>query len=292
MDLQPLFQKKIIAVEALSPDYEDHSSDVFLVRTDKEETVVRSSRSVGKSDGPFWGGCRMAFGIDPRNVHAQEFINRTLGALSLIRVPRILEKGFMDKEYILVEKLEGIMLESFIDQPHAMLRDFGENLARIHQSKMSYCGNPTGTFRISLDAFHGHMIRSMKQMLEHYYSNEPKIIETFPAICAILEGLRAPEFASYIMVDMDPTQFLTDGKTVTGLVDTEAYVVGPRELDFIALEYVMDRRAADSLIKGYEKITHLPDLNACRIPYRFFYRLIEIQGQEDIDSWLGAPVLF
>ena len=42
---------------------------------------------------------------------------------------------------------------------------------------------------------------------------------------------------------MDPTQFLSDGTTITGLVDSEAYAVAPRELDFIGLEYVLTERS-------------------------------------------------
>ena len=41
---------------------------------------------------------------------------------------------------------------------------------------------------------------------------------------------------------MDPTQFLSDGTTITGLVDTEAYAIAPREFEFIGLEYVLTEK--------------------------------------------------
>ncbi len=43
---------------------------------------------------------------------------------------------------------------------------------------------------------------------------------------------------------MDPTQFLSDGTSITGLVDTEAYAVAPREFDFIGLEYVFTEKSS------------------------------------------------
>ena len=41
---------------------------------------------------------------------------------------------------------------------------------------------------------------------------------------------------------MDPTQFLSDGSTITSLVDTEAYAIAPREFEFIGLEYVLTEK--------------------------------------------------
>ncbi|HZR43443.1 MAG TPA: hypothetical protein VFB12_25235 [Ktedonobacteraceae bacterium] len=94
------------------------------------------------------------------------------------------------------------------------------------------------------------------------------------------------------MIDMDPTQFLTDGGRLTALVDTEAYAVGPCELDFIALEYVLDQRGAAALTKGYNTIRPLPDLSRVRSVYRYFCRLIGIQKKTDLETWMAQPVLF
>ncbi len=35
-------------------------------------------------------------------------------------------------------------------------------------------------------------------------------------------SLPVPKEATLVLIDMDPTQFLSDGTTITGLVDTEA----------------------------------------------------------------------
>jgi hypothetical protein len=101
-----------------------------------------------------------------------------------------------------------------------------------------------------------------------------------------------PDYTSYVLVDMDPTQFLSNGKVITGLVDTEAYAVAPRELDFIALEYVLDEKSAAEFQKGYEKILDLPDLTKCRLPFRYLYRLLSVQGNVNIEEWLEHKYLF
>jgi hypothetical protein len=111
-------------------------------------------------------------------------------------------------------------------------------------------------------------------------------------IAASLKGAAVPSYSTFIMIDMDPTQFLSDGKAITGLVDTEAYVIAPRELDFIGLEYMLDYKAASHFKRGYRRVLELPDLSMVRKPYRYLYRLLSVQGDVNIKEWLDHEVLF
>jgi hypothetical protein len=94
------------------------------------------------------------------------------------------------------------------------------------------------------------------------------------------------------MIDTDPTQYLADGQRLTALVDTEAYVVVPREMDFIALEYLLDPPGAAAVARGYNSIQPLPDLSAVRPVYRYLYRLLEAQGGAELEIWMAHPALF
>lgn len=91
---------------------------------------------------------------------------------------------------------------------------------------------------------------------------------------------------------MDPTQFLSDDQSITGLVDTEAYAIAPREFDFIGLEYVLTEKEAHAFKQGYETIMPIPRLEECRHPYRYLYRLLSVQGSVELDKWLRHPSYF
>lgn len=67
--LQKLFSSPILSIQTLHPGYEDHASDVWLVKTEAEEVIVCSSKMQGELNNDFWWGCKQLFGIDPRNVH-------------------------------------------------------------------------------------------------------------------------------------------------------------------------------------------------------------------------------
>ncbi|WP_256256482.1 hypothetical protein [Paenibacillus sp. BC26] len=75
-------------------------------------------------------------------------------------------------------------------------------------------------------------------------------------------------------------------------MDVEAYAVGPRELDFVGLEYVLDERAAIPFLEGYATVLAPPDLTDYRTVYRYFYRLLGVQGSVDLDLWLAQRALF
>jgi hypothetical protein len=133
---------------------------------------------------------------------------------------------------------------------------------------------------------------TMTMLVEQFYQNDAQIRDALAPFCE--DALRLPplEEGALIMVDMDPTQFLTDGERLTALVDTEAYAIGPRELDFIALEYVFAPREAAALARGYNAILPVPDLSVVRSVYRYLYRLIGIQKRMPLETWMSWPILF
>lgn len=293
MDLQFLFQEPIKEIHELNPGYENHASDVWLVKTDKQEVVVRSSRMVENPNNDFWWGCKKLFGIDPRQVYELENVNNILKNITSIPVPKIINKGkAFSREFVVVEKLNGEVIQSFIRQPSTVLQSLGEGLARIHQYKENYVGTPSGNFKVKLEDFHQHLKDTMTEMVSEFYHNQDQIKSKLAVIHNVINELPPPDYTSFVLVDMDPTQFLSNEKIITGLVDTEAYVIAPRELDFIGLEYVLDEKSAKEFKSGYEKIMEIPDLKKCRKPYRYLYRLLSVQGKVDINDWLNHKVFF
>ncbi|MFD2446611.1 phosphotransferase [Bacillus sp. CGMCC 1.16607] len=292
MNLQTLFYDPILSVQELSPGYDDHASDVWLVKTSKEEVVVRTSRMIEEPDNDFWWGCKSFFGIDPRKVWELEDVNNILKPISSIPVPSVIHKGKIEqRELVVVEKLEGTVLTSLIEQPESVLESLGKGLASIHQFQANYVGNPSGTFQVPLEKFHEHLMIGMEEHVSKFYQGT-SIANKLPEMVEIIKQLPPIDYASFVLIDMDPTQFLTDSMEVTGIVDTEAYVLAPREFDFIGLEYLLDTRSAEAFKKGYESILPIPNLSEYRKPYRYLYRLLAVQGKVEIEKWLNHNIFF
>lgn len=294
MDFQDMFPcEEIINVKELSPGYDDHASDIWYVKTQRREVIVRASGIIDVNcETSFFKSLNILFGIDPSNTFALEALNNTLRGFNAFIYPKILEKHKIDREYIVLELLQGTTLESFVGLSAEELKKFGSNLAKIHSRQMNYFGNPSGTFKIDMEKVNKHIICCMKKIINEFYLDNQKILNYLPQMERVLNDLPAPKYSSFVLVDIDPTQFIAVNGIITGLVDTESYVIAPRELDFIALEYVLDENSAKFISEGYEAILSLPDLKPVRTVYRYLYRLIDVQDGEDIDEWLSQPVLF
>lgn len=291
--LQQLFTSTILSIQALHPGYEDHASDVFLVRTEDAEVIVRSSKMNEEPNNDFWWGCKNLFGIDPRNIHHLEAVHTLLQEHTNLLIPAILEKHILNgREFVVAEKLLGNTVQSFIGQPDSILFSLGKGLAEIHTFKADYIGNVSDSFQITLDEFQSHILNVSKALVNMFYSDNESIQNAFPTFESQLSSLPAPKDSTLVLIDMDPTQFLSDGSTITGLVDTEAYAVAPREFDFIGLEYVLTEKEAHAFKQGYETIMPIPRLEECRHLYRYLYRLLSVQGSVELEKWLSHPVYF
>ncbi|MFB5579726.1 nitrate reductase [Bacillus albus] len=291
--LQQLFTSPILSVQTLHPGYDDHASDVFLVRTEDAEVIVRSSKMNEEPNNDFWWGCKNLFGIDPRNVHHLEAVHALLQEYTNLPIPTILEKHILNgREFVVVEKLTGSTVQSFIGQPDSVLISLGKGLAEIHKCNAGYIGNPSCTFQVPLGEFKSHILKVSKELVNMFYSDNESIQNAFPTFESQLSSLPAPKESTLVLIDMDPTQFLSDGTTITGLVDTEAYAVAPREFDFIGLEYVLTEKEARAFKQGYETVMPIPHLVECRRPYRYLHRLLSVQGSVELEKWLSHPAYF
>ncbi|GIP40161.1 hypothetical protein J31TS4_34410 [Paenibacillus sp. J31TS4] len=288
-----LLQEVVDEVWVLDPGYSGHASDVWLVKTASREVVVRSSRLQKEPDREFWWGCKALFGIDPREMVYFETSSKLLNAIAGVPAPRILAKAELEgREALVVERMTGDVLPSFAGQSPELLVQLGEWLARVHSQRCAYYGNLVGTKRESGERFHQELADVMTQLVERDYGEEPNIRDRLPEILVELSALPAPSHLCPILMDLDPSQFLAEQGRLSAIVDIEAYVAAPRELDFIGLEYLLKEEDLRPFLAGYTAILPIPELSACRKVYRYLYRLLGVQGSVDLEEWLAQPELF
>ena len=72
-------------------------------------------------------------------------------------------------------------------------------------------------------------------------------------MCAAAAELMPPTEGALVLADIFPPQFLHEDGRIVAMIDIDAYVVGPRELDFVCLEYFVDERAAQLIAGGYRE---------------------------------------
>jgi aminoglycoside phosphotransferase (APT) family kinase protein len=293
LDLQLLFPEPILEQVAYPAAYSDHTNDVWRVRTATEEVVVRAPRPTAELASPFWWGAQKLFGVDPTQPRRLAALNAHLATLSALPIPRVLRAGTCaGREYLVMEHLPGTPLADLRALPPAALRDLGAALARIHRHEYGWWGVPDNGPQRALDTFHSALAGTLRALVARFYREDTAITNALAHFHDAALRLPAPATAALIMLDVDATQFLAAEARITALVDTEAYVVAPRALDFIGYEYELDAASAAAFAAGYRALLPLPALATVRPVYRYLYRLLGVQGQIPLDDWLAWPILF
>jgi hypothetical protein len=96
-----------------------------------------------------------------------------------------------------------------------------------------------------------------------------------------------PNYFVPIMPDLRWDQFrvLDDGRLA--LLDLDAFVVGPRELELVLLEYIIDKPHHDLFKEDYQKQLDYPDLTMVRLSYQVLLFAMNVLGETDLTKWLS-----
>lgn len=294
INLAPLFPLTYINQHLLPAVHPGQASWVWVVKTADGEQIVRTSRWCNVPDEDFWQAALRLFRADTSNMTQVGDLYRYLRTISAIPTPNMLGANNIGTQpFLIVEKLPGYTLASFNDLPNQSLIMFGKALARIHSCRYSCFGSlPTLQGCRPLTQFHTLAVSVMEYLVTRYHAEDRDLRDYWAESLYQWKHLPQLDFASPIMLDMDPTQFLTDGTTITGMVDIELYVSGPRHLELIGLEYLLDQDHANAFRLGYETVLPLPALEPFRKAYRLLLGLMSFQGLVDWPCWMNAPIRF
>lgn len=288
LPLADLLGEPVLAASPLSPGYEEHANDLWRVTTPSREVVVRAPRaSTGDPGNPFWAGARLLFGLEPRDLTPIGPLHEHLRHDLSIPAPRVLSSGMTDGQpWLVTELLPGEALPDLTATPDALVTQLGGWLSRLHGDRSAHWGDLAGHRREPLAAFPAYLARTIKDLTRRFHPHDPAYQETQRDILARIATMPKPGHAAPIMLDIDPTQYLATGDRLTGLVDTDAIVLGPPELELVALEPLLDARTAVAFAAGYGQ---MPDLGPVRPIYRYLTLLMEVQGDPPLAEWMAAP---
>jgi hypothetical protein len=292
LNLQDLFTEPVLEADYVAPGSAGHSTDVWRVRTIRKTCIVRIS-APHPLPGPFWKGCELLFGtgqIDPQTTRIWTDFIRSTGTFP---TPRVYTAGeFARLNYLIVENMSGEPLKDFGELSDEGREEFGRNLAGLHMHLSGYTGARPGSSGRPPAEFPSRLSAALERLAQEFFSDQTDLTARLDEMAAAARSLAPNPFGVPIMPDIDPTQFLHQDGRITSLVDVDACAVGPREMDLIALEYILNADTAGAFVRGYESVLPIPDLKTIRPIYRFLFRLMEIQERQPMEQWLARPVLY
>ncbi|WP_245630094.1 aminoglycoside phosphotransferase family protein [Alicyclobacillus acidiphilus] len=281
-----------VIVEAELPkQHPGQANRIFRGKRNEVPIALRVPRDRDPDAAPFYDGVGRLFGLSILSPAHYRQTHQWLTKFSPISAPRLIDIGQSDAGMaILHEWIDGTPAADFGQLSEVGAARFGSYLANLHRAPvMGY-----GSWRDARPAndFWDAAVKTMRYLAETYtYKYDDATRQVLATMDRSRTAIQRPEMG-LIMLDIHPSQFFVDRGAFTRVIDTEFIVLGPPEMELVALERMIDTRTAQAIRAGYEAVRPFPNLAPVRDFYRALNRALWIHGDEPADVWRNAPVTF
>jgi hypothetical protein len=242
------------------------------------------------TESPFWRIQDHLFSLDlPKEIGRFSQLYDSIHKLSSLKIPKLLksESFLEDRAYILSSELDGSVVEA-ADVNVKMIQQLALHLASLHQHQSDEGGN-----YISPSIKPQEWPNRLKDTLLLFAKSSSllipdNILEQALGSCI---GIDEKSFVP-MMPDLRWDQFHQHQGNLYALVDLDAFVLAPRELEFVLLEYILTAEQSLDFINIYSRYHALPDITHVRPAYRLLLFLMEVLSEQNIQNWMNKEHLF
>lgn len=270
----------------IAAKFADSTHQLWLCDSVDGLLVLKVCRPDTIKHAAFWQGMNTLFAIDfPQALADIHLVYHQLAEWSVLPVPRCV--AAQADSFVLASYLPG---EPMTDQhilPQAVVL-LAQQLSQLHQHSRANWGAFTQPL-FTAEEWSLRLQTTLLQLAERQNIRlaDPILVE------ALAQAARmTPKQFVPIMPDLRWDQFLSENGQISALVDVDAVVYGPRELEWVLLEYLLDAAQAKQFAQVYQQTQPLPDLTPVRMPYRLLLFLMNVLGEQDIKRWMQSPIRF
>ena len=240
--------------------------------------VVKQPKLIRETMSPFWQQMDAIFGINCvyqlATVHS---VSTLLQQQTLIPVPQVVHVAHTAPDlaapFVVLTQLAGVAHEADeFPSNEALHYQLGQYIGYLHTQSYPGYGNVMTALRTKAD-FLTAATAAMHQTIKRFWGDRAELHHYLADLTARVDVDALFSTANLIMIDISGNQFVYDNQWISGVVDLDAYVIGPREWELSTLELCISAPAAFRL--GYERYVPLPTFAPCRAFYRFWMYLNE-----------------
>lgn len=279
---QASLPKLIAQPKAMPNRFEDSTHQLFYCQTIDGPMMLKVCNGATIEKSHFWLGANHLFAADfPNslgNIRSTHHFLQKNGALA---VPDFVSASA--KRFVLTHFLAGKDLETerVVDQ---WVIKLAEHIAKLHQCTYTHWGKlhaPQFSAPEWGDRLYETLVFLIKQ--QHRRIAEPLVKE----VLAHAKSIQETDFVP-VMLDLRWDQFrLSDsGNPHLALIDLDAFVIAPRALDLILLEYVLTPTQLVLFKQHYTQTHRWPDHNAKSPCYQLLLFLMNVLGESDLEKWM------
>ena len=247
--------------------------------------VVKMPKAVRERVSPFWQQMAAIYGIDRvTQLTALPAVVERLQQQPIIPVPQVIQvaaaQGVPDAAYAIVTQLTGVVHEPDEFPASADIHDqLGQYVGYLHRQSYAGYGNVSAAQLAPKASFKAALVANMHRTVTTFWRDEPALHTQIEQIRALVDPDALFSTAALIMIDISANQFVYQNDQISGVVDLDAYVIGPREWELAILELCITDPVA--FRQGYERHSTLPSFAPFRAIYRLWSYLTEPQQRYD-----------
>jgi len=264
----------------LSP-FEDSTHQVFVCDTEDGCLVLKVCNQDSVARSGFWQGLNDLFSADfPNSLGRIEEIHALLKQYGRYEVPQYVASNH--HQFVLTRLIDGVGLAA-PQVTDAMVEQLAQHIAQLHAQKQPQWGAVHAPRYHSTD-WPVRLAATLQSLASHSEVSIPQPLLQSALLAA--DTLQETEFVP-MMLDLRWDQFrVVDGTGQLALLDLDAFVVGPRALDLVLLEYVLTPLQFDVFKKTYMTQHDWPDYSADKPCYQLLLFLMQIMGETDLTKWM------
>ncbi|MBL1321644.1 MAG: phosphotransferase [Methylophaga sp.] len=271
--------------------YEDSTHRLWDCETKQGTMILKVCNSDNVAESTFWQGMSSLFAVDlPQQLNEFESVFNMLTKLDTLVIPDFIAAGSMTEDenaFIVVKKVSGTMV-TIEDVDDGMVIDLAKHLAKLHSQTNIKWGRLGQT-----ELGSGLWVQRLKITLDSLGKKQSLVVprQILAEAIELADQCIVEQFVP-IMLDLRWDQFLQENGVLSALVDLDAFVYGPRELELVLLEYIFDEQQTLLFSKAYQQYHSMPDLSPVRTAYRLLLFLMNVLGEKSVDAWMQAPTRF
>jgi aminoglycoside phosphotransferase (APT) family kinase protein len=266
--------------------FEDSTHQLWQCDTVDGSMVLKLCNRKSIHDSTFWQATNCLFKLNfPDSLAQIDKIHQLISELSPVAIPDFV--AAQASSFVLVRWLEGddVAVDIVSD---GMVVQLADHMAQLHQHKRSQWGSVEQPLFLAKEW--SERLANTLSLLADRQSIPSDIADQ--AIAQAL-SLEIDTFCP-IMLDLRWDQMLHRQGDLCAIVDMDAFVIGPKELELVLLEYQLTAKQAVLFKHRYEQLikTNFPDLSACRDCYRLLLFVMNSLDETDVEKWMAAERLF
>jgi hypothetical protein len=271
---------KLIAEPIVMPSkFEDSTHQLWHCQTSEGEMVLKVCNRAGVANSSFWLGLNHLFAADfPKSLGSIHLTHDFLMQYGALNVPDFIAASA--NRFVLTRFLVGVDLEAnAVDEQWVIA--LAKHIAKLHQRIDQQWGSLHAP-QCSANDWPARLQNTLAFLLQQ---NKVEITAQIQAILAQTNNIKETEFVP-MMLDLRWDQLRNLENKSLALIDLDAFVIGPKNLDLVLLRYVLTPVQLLLFKQEYCQTHAWPD-DAAQTPcYQLLLFLMNVLGETDLAKWM------